>query len=146
MNGFSLTHFEHGAMISNVPNTQYLGISLDENASNQPDLNARVTATLTTIRALNNFWKSSAKPKWKLLVFNVVAGAKFLYGLESLQLTDADFKRLDAFQQRGLRRILGILPSYLDRTATNQFVLETERKETMRRRTKQGKCTQFETF
>ena len=51
-----------------------------------------------------------------------------LYGLESLQMTEADCRRLDAFQQRGLRRILGIPPSHLDRTATNQTVLEAAEK------------------
>ena len=66
--------------------------------------------------------------------------------IESLQLTAADLKRLDAFQQRGLRRIFGFLPSHLDRTATNQRVLEQARKETMKRRPKQGHNQQLETF
>ena len=99
MNGNSHTHFEDGAHLSNVPVAKYLGISLDESASNKPDLNAKIT--LATITALKYFWTSSTKPKWKLLVFNAIAGAKILYGLESLQLTPADLKRLDAFQQRG---------------------------------------------
>ena len=138
MRGHSHTHFEDGTYLSNVPHARYLGITLDENASNTPDLNSRITAALATITALKHFWKSSAKPKWKLLVFNAIAGANILYGLESLQLTPADLKRLDAFQQRGLRRILGFLPTHLDRTATNQRVLERARTETMKRRPTQG--------
>ena len=61
---------------------------------------------------------------WKLLVFNAVVGAKILYGLESLQLLENDYQRLDAFQQRGLRRILGIPPTFIDKTNTNKAVLE----------------------
>ena len=93
MRGHSHTHFEDGTFLCSVPDARYLGISLDENASNKPDLNSRITATLATITALKNLWRSSAKPKWKLLVFNAIAGAKLLYGLESLQLTPADLKR-----------------------------------------------------
>ena len=84
--------------------------------------------TLATITTLKYFWKSSAKPSWKLLVFNAVVGAKIPYGLESLQLLDSDYQRLDAFQQRGLRRILGIPPSHIDRTATNKSVLAAAEK------------------
>ena len=92
MRGLSNTHFEDGTFLSNVPDAKYLGISLDENASNKPDLNSRITATLATIIDLNNFWTSSANPKWQLLVFNVIAGSKIFYGSESLQLTMADLK------------------------------------------------------
>ena len=146
MNGNSHTHFEDGTHLSNVAFAKYLGIYLDERASNKPDLNARITSTLATITALKYFWTSSAKPKWKLLVFNAIAGAKILYGLESLQLSPADLKRLDAFQQRGLRRILGYLPTHLDRTATNQKVLEHARRETMKRKPANDRNRQLETF
>ena len=57
-------------------------------------------------------------------------------------MTDADNRRLDAFQQRGLRRILGILPSHLDRIATHRSVLEAAEKQ----RKEKGGITQFETF
>ena len=113
-----------------------------EKASNKPYLNTRITDTLATITTLKYFWKSSAKPSWKLLVFNAVVGAKILYGLESLQLTESDYRRLDAFQQGGLRRILGILPSHLDRTATNQSVLAAAEKA----RSKKDKNAHVETF
>ena len=106
MNGNSHTHFEDGTYLSNVPVVKYFGISLDESASIKPDLNARITSTLATITAFKYFWTSSTKPKWGLLVFSAIAAAKLIYGLESLQLTPADLKRLDVLQQRGLRRVL----------------------------------------
>ena len=146
MNGNSHTHFEDGTHLKNVLDAKYLGISLEERASNKPDLNARISSTLATITALKFFWTSSTKPKWKLLVFNAIAGSKILYGLESLQLSTADLNRLDAFQQRGLRRILGYLPTHLDRTATNQKVLDHARREMIRRRPKNGHQKELETF
>ena len=137
MNGISHTHFQDGTSLVNVTDAKYLGVSLHEGASNKPDLNSLFSATLATITTLKKFWTSSAKPKWKLLVFNAVAGAKILYGLESLQLTEADYRRLDAFQQRGLRRCLGILPTYIDRTATNRSVLQAAEKASDKKVTQQ---------
>ena len=138
----SHTHFKEGTKLTNVGNAKYLGVSLDEQASNKPDLNTRITDTLATITTLKYFWRSSIKPSWTILVFNAVVGAQMLYGLESLQMTEADYRRLDAFQQRGLRRILGTLPSHLDRTATNQSVLEAATKATA----KKSKPAHIETF
>ena len=62
--GLSHTHFEDGTSLSNVPDAKYLGISLDENASNKPDLSSRIIATLATLIALQQVRRSSAKPKW----------------------------------------------------------------------------------
>ena len=129
MNGHSHTQFQDETQLTNVTHAKYLGITLDERASNKPDLNARLTATMATVATPKNMWKSSAAPKWEILVFNTVVGSKILYGLESLQMTAPDYRRLDAFQQRGLRRTLGILPSHLDRIATNKFVLEAAEKK-----------------
>ena len=75
---------------------------------------------------------------WEILVSNAPVGSIILYGLEPLQLTDADYKRLGALQQRGLRRMLGILAPHLDRTDTNQCALGAARKEAMTRRRLQG--------
>ena len=47
-----------------------------------------------------------------------------LYGLETLHLTQSLAKKLDAFQMRGLRKILGRPTTFYDRTCTNQRVLE----------------------
>ena len=107
MNGNAHTHFQDEAKLTSVTHAKYLGITLDEKAPNKPDVNARFTATLATITTLKIFWKSSVKPKWAILVCKAVVGTAILYGLDSLQLNDQDHRRLDAFQQRGLRRIFG---------------------------------------
>ena len=107
----------------NVGEPKYLGITLEEKkTSNKPDLGTRITDTLATITTLKYFWKNSAKSSWECLVFNAVVGSKILYGLESLQLLDSDYQRMDALQQRGLRRILGIPPYHIDRTAANKSI------------------------
>ena len=50
--------------------------------------------------------------KWKIKVFDVVVVSKLFYGLESVPFTEQDCNRLDAFQYRGLRKILHIKHPY----------------------------------
>ena len=57
---------------------------------------------------LNSYWKATeASKKWQLLIFDAVIKSQLLYGMETMQLTDALIKKLDAFQMKGLRNILG---------------------------------------
>ena len=45
-------------------------------------------------------------------IYNAIIIAQLTYGLSTVQLTDSLLDRLDAFQMRGLRYILGIEHSY----------------------------------
>ncbi len=57
-------------------------------------------------------------------MYNAVIRSKLLYGLECLELTEAEKAKLDSFQINGLRRILHIPPTHVDRATTNDMVLE----------------------
>jgi hypothetical protein len=46
--------------------------------------------------------------KWKLLVYNSVIVSRVLYGLEPLEPTETIGRMLDAFQLKGLRKILNL--------------------------------------
>ena len=46
-----------------------------------------------------------------------------------MQFTESQGRALDVFQQRGLRKILGIAPTYIDRSHTNEKVFEIANKE-----------------
>jgi hypothetical protein len=65
--------------------------------------------------------KTKCNYKWKLQVYNAIIVAQLTYGLNTLQLTPSLLARLDAFQMRGLRYILGIEHSYYSHT-TNEEV------------------------
>ena len=74
---------------------------------------------------LTPYWKATrSSKKWKLIVFDAIIRSTLLYGLETLHLTQSLAKELDAFQMRGLRKILGRPTTFYDRTCTNQRVLE----------------------
>eukprot|EP00972_Heterocapsa_arctica_P091643 13517548-Heterocapsa_arctica.AAC.1 len=78
-----------------------------------------------TLKKLNVFWtKSSASIKLKLRVYDAVIVSKLLYGLEALSLTETDHSKLDAFQIRGLRKILGVKHSYLSRVSNKDIMIQ----------------------
>jgi hypothetical protein len=87
-----------------------------------------------TLWKLSDYWKASdASKKWKLLTFDAVIKSKLLYGLETTELPKSCKKRLDAFQIKGLRRILGQKHTYWDRSATNEKILELATEEAFRK-------------
>lgn len=44
--------------------------------------------------------------------------------LENIKLTQAEMNKLHVFQRKSFRRILGVPPTFIDRTQTNQVVRE----------------------
>ena len=58
---------------------------------------------------LDLLWgKSTASIKWKIRVYDAVIVAKLMYGLAPIPPTKADGRKIDAFQLKGLRKILHI--------------------------------------
>ena len=71
------------------------------------------------------FWRNSGvDTKRKLQIYDAIIRAKLVYGLETVQLTESMISRITAFQMRGLRQILGIDHTYVNRTNTNKFLLQ----------------------
>ena len=63
--------------------------------------------------------------RWKLVVFDPIIRSKLLYGLETIHVTRPFSKKLDAFQFRCIRKILGMSPTSINRANTNNRLLET---------------------
>ena len=78
-----------------------------------------------TCNKLKLFWnKAQNTVKWKLRGFDSILKGKVLYGLECIQLTQSDLNKLNAFRMKGLRHILKIPPTFIDRRYTNHKVLD----------------------
>jgi hypothetical protein len=76
-------------------------------------------------KKLDLFWgHSDCSVRQKLLVHDAVIRSKLMYGLESLQLNESALKRLDTFQLKGLRKILKLKTTYIDRANSNARVFE----------------------
>ena len=71
------------------------------------------------------FWKKPSCPtKLKLHIYDAVIRCKLIYGLESLQLNAGTLSHLNAFQLKGLRRILNLKHTFVDRSNTNHKVFQ----------------------
>ena len=74
---------------------------------------------------MDPIWKNnSTSVKARLQVYTQVVRAKLVYGLETCRLTQAGKTKLDTFQLRGLRKILGVKHVYYDRSMKNDKVYE----------------------
>ena len=77
------------------------------------------------LEKLELFWKhGDGTVKQKILVYDAIVRANLLYGLESAQLNDSLLRTLDTFQLKGLRQIMKIQTTFMDRTNTNEFVYD----------------------
>merc|ERR1711981_962795 len=86
---------------------------------------------MAILKRLDLFWLHSDCTKtFKLQVLNAVIRAKLMYGMESAQINDADLAKIDTFQLKGLRKILGLQTTYgqmksgKDKTNKNEFVIQ----------------------
>ena len=58
-------------------------------------------------------------------MFDAIIRSKLMYGLETIHLTKTMYKEIDGFQYRGLRKILGMHSTFINRANTNRKLLET---------------------
>ena len=73
---------------------------------------------------LKRIWSHGAiSTNRKIRIFESCVGSKFLYALHTAHLNKAEQRRIDGFQARCLRKILGVLPSFISRVP-NRTVLE----------------------
>ena len=79
---------------------------------------------------LDPVWKHMDNPvRWKLIIFDAVIKSKLMYGLESAQINEAQKKKLDVFQLKGLRKILDYKTTFIDISNTNEFIYKTSIEE-----------------
>lgn len=103
---------------------EYLGAMLTSDGSNSHELSRRIGAAKADFRTLSKVWSHSALTwKRKLRIFTALIESKLLYSIGSMCLTIAEQRRLDGFQNRCLRRIVGVKPAYISRVS-NATVLE----------------------
>ena len=86
---------------------------------------SKIAACFGVLTKLNEFWfRSSCPAKFKIEVFDAVVRSKLVYGLEGTQLPKYLSNKLDVFQLKGLRKILGWKTTFVDRSRTNKKVYE----------------------
>lgn len=109
-----------GAFVPRRKSAVYLGTLLTDSFDNRAEILNRIGDCIATCRRLKLFWdKANTSIKWKIQVFTAIIRSKLLYGLECIQLTQNEISKLNAFQNKTLRRILKKPPTFIDREQTN---------------------------
>ena len=106
---------------SRIPRHYILSDTID----NHKEISPPLAEGMVTCNRLKLFWGKRETPSnGKVTVFNSVLKSKVLYGFETIQLTTNDISKLSAFQVKGLARILHLPHTFIDRTYSNQRVLD----------------------
>ena len=122
----AIIHFRDGTPLSKTHDATYLSNNLNYAVNIAREVSQRIQDTKRTWLRLDSLWKDpSSNPKWKLLIFDAVIRSKLLYSLETVHLTGTLRMKLDAFHLRGLRQILRMQTTYVNRQNTNQRVYQT---------------------
>ena len=115
--------YADGTLVPRRKEATYLGTLLSDSVDNHREICNRLAAATATCHRLKLFWdKAHTSVRWKIRVFDSILRSKVLYGLECIQLTQSDVVKLNAFQMKGLRRILHLPSTLVDRSITNQRV------------------------
>ena len=115
--------FKDGTTLNEDETTKYLGAKISKTVDPKLELKSRIANTMTVLRKLDIFWnKTNCSTYWKIIVFNAVIISKLLYGLETIEPTEHVANMLNTFQLKGLRKILKLKTTFIDRNNTNEFV------------------------
>ena len=116
-----------GQPIESTPSLAYLGASISDDGKIGSELARRIGAAKKDFRSLCKVWKhSSLTTRRKLDIFRSLVESRFMYGLCTAAFTKAEMRRIDGFQAKCLRTILGIQPSYWSRVS-NEAVRQQAR-------------------
>ena len=107
-----------------VNEATHLGRQLAQNMHVRHEINCKMQETVVTWNKLEPLWKAAGRSKkWKLEIYDAIIKNKLLYGLETLRLTMAMQRKVNALQLRGFRKILGLQTTQVDRANTSEVVM-----------------------
>ena len=114
----------HGGHLPVKTALGYLGSTLCSDGRISSELGRRIGKAKRELESLKRVWSHAGmKLTHKLRIFDQCVVSGLVYGLSSAVLTKADRRRLDGFQARCLRNILGIPSAYTSRIS-NQATLD----------------------
>ena len=97
----------------------------------RPEVSQRIADVKRTWIQLRAYWTglgfrdTTANKKWPLLVSAMVIRSRLLYGLEAIHLTKSLCCKVNAFHHHGLRKILRLTTTFVDRRNTSQKLFDT---------------------
>jgi hypothetical protein len=129
LNSEAVINFSDDTEVKIEHEITYLGAKLNDQLNIHKEITAKIQQTMGTWKKLGPYWKKAAIPnRVKLLVYDALIRSKLVYGFETATMNDNAKKRIDAFQLKGLRQILKLKTTFIDRTNTNVRVFELANK------------------
>jgi hypothetical protein len=129
LNEHTPIRFGTGEEVNRVTEAVYLGVSLNAAMDVRKEVASRIKACMVVWRKLAPFWKKSSTPqRIKLAVYDTLIRSKLVYGLESAHLNNETRRCITTFQLKGLRQILKLHTTFIDRANTNDRVFQLANK------------------
>jgi hypothetical protein len=99
----------------------YLGVSLQADGCRRSELGRKIGGAWSDFSKLASLWRHTSLPiHRKVQIFQAVVTSRIMYGLCSAWWNVSDQRRLDGFQARCLRRIVGAKPSFVSRISNDE--------------------------
>lgn len=125
MTGKKVIKFSDGQKLRRVEETTNLGHQITEGMDVKHEIQHKMQQTLRPWLKLKKFWTAIiCSMKWRLQAYHAIIRSKPLYGLETVHLTQSLPRKMKVFHLRGLRTILGLSTTFINRAITNEFVLQ----------------------
>ena len=118
-----------GDMLAAKKRMEYLGTVLTDDVHDSQELARRIAMAKADFIAIEAVWRHSSLT-WprKLHIFSALIESKLLYALAAICLTTAQKRKLNGFQNRCLRAIVGIRPSYESRVSNVEVLRKCNRR------------------
>ena len=127
VNGTCRLQKPDGEEVPNKTEIEYLGTCLAADGTSGKKLTRRMGTAKATFLSLVRLWKHSNLTRHrKMQIYISLVESRLLYGLPALCLNVAEKRRLDGFQNRCIRQVIGVKPSYISRVS-NHDVLQQAR-------------------
>ena len=115
--------FADGTKVKRKPEVTYLGCQLNQYSNISQEISKRIANCMTILKRLDIFWRHcDVKIAFKITAMDAVIRAKLLYGIDSAQLTPSHQRRIGVFQLKGLRNILKMNTTFVERNNSNAEV------------------------
>jgi hypothetical protein len=93
----------------NVPqegNAKYLGAGINKKGKTQKEVNTRIAETMMVWNKLHVYTRNTnCSNKQQMTVLEAIIRSRLVYGLETVQLTQAQISRINANQLKGIRKL-----------------------------------------
>ena len=125
-----IVRFYDGTKVPVKEEVKYLGCIINAFGDPNREVSKRIATCMTILNKLHLFWRhSDCTIRLKIQAYDAIVRAKLMYGLESVVFNESHLKKLDTFQLKGLRKILKLPTTYINREMTNLFVVSEANKE-----------------